>query len=198
MGAGYGDYLFITDRWAELVLPAQGIPFPNEKPIMNNQLKKRLLVATAGGVLALAAVLVQWHEGKRYKPYRDGGGVLTVCHGHTGKDVTPEEIYSEEECSELMRRDLQIARSVVEHYVTFPLSDLQKAALTSFVYNIGSGAFERSTLLKKLNVGDLSGACDEMRRWKYDEGKVSKGLINRRAIERELCLKPDLLTSPTQ
>ncbi|WP_254592085.1 glycoside hydrolase family protein, partial [Candidatus Williamhamiltonella defendens] len=84
-----------------------------------------------------------------------------------------------EECSELMRRDLQIARSVVEHYVTFPLSDLQKAALTSFVYNIGSGAFERSTLLKKLNVGDLSGACDEMRRWKYDEGKVSKGKVRK-------------------
>lgn len=165
---------------------------------MNNQLKKRLVAGTAGGVLALAAVLVQWHEGKRYEPYRDGGGVLTVCHGHTGKDVTPGEIYSEEECTALMTQDLQVARSTVERYVTIQLTDLQKAALTSFVYNIGSGAFANSTLLKKLNAGDIQGACDQMRRWKYDEGKVSNGLINRREVERELCLNPNALINPTQ
>ncbi|WP_334468938.1 lysozyme [Arsenophonus sp. PmNCSU2021_1] len=165
---------------------------------MNSQLKKRLVVAAAGGVLALAAVLVQWHEGKRYKPYRDGGGVLTVCHGHTGKEVTQGEIYSEQECNELMKQDLQIARSTVERYVTVPLTDLQKAALTSFVYNIGSGAFAHSTLLKKLNAGDIQGACDHMHRWKYDEGKVSNGLINRRKLERELCLNPSALSDPRQ
>ncbi|MBG6243201.1 MAG: lysozyme [Candidatus Symbiopectobacterium sp. Dall1.0] len=165
---------------------------------MNSELKKRLVAATAGGVLALATVLVQWHEGKRYKPYRDGGGVLTVCHGHTGKDVTPGEIYSEEECNALMKQDLQIARSTVERYVTVPLSDLQKSALTSFVYNIGSGAFANSTLLKKLNAGDIQGACDQMSRWKYNEGKVSNGLINRREVEREICLNPDSLINLTQ
>ncbi|WP_235667844.1 glycoside hydrolase family protein [Candidatus Williamhamiltonella defendens] len=78
--------------------------------------------------------------------------MFTVYHGHTGKEVTPEKIYSKEECSELMRRDLQIARSLVEHYITFPLSALQKAVLTLLVYNISSGAFERPTPLKKLNV----------------------------------------------
>uniref|UniRef100_A0A3B0MGF4 Lysozyme n=1 Tax=Arsenophonus endosymbiont of Trialeurodes vaporariorum TaxID=235567 RepID=A0A3B0MGF4_9GAMM len=165
---------------------------------MHTSLRKRLIAATAGGTVAIAAVLIQWHEGKRYKPYRDGGGVLTVCHGHTGKNVTPGKIYSEEQCNELMKRDLQVARSTVEHYVTVPLSDLQKAALTSFVYNIGSGAFANSTLLKKLNAGDIHGACDQMRRWKYDEGKVSNGLINRREVERELCLNPDPLTNPSQ
>lgn len=128
----------------------------------------------------------------------NGGGVLTVCYGHTGQEVVSERDYTEEECRALLDADLSEATGTVEKNVTVKLTESQKAALTSFVYNIGSGAFERSTLLKKLNVGDLSGACDEMRRWKYDEGKVSKGLINRRAIERELCLKPDLLTSPTQ
>lgn len=165
---------------------------------MSPELRKRLITVTAGGALALAAVLVQWHEGKRYKPYRDGGGVLTVCHGHTGKDVTPEEIYSEEECTALMTQDLQVARSTVERYVTAQLTDLQKAALTSFVYNIGSGAFANSMLLKKLNAGDIQGACDQMRRWKYDEGKASNGLINRREVERELCLNPNALINPTQ
>ncbi|WP_174889564.1 lysozyme [Candidatus Williamhamiltonella defendens] len=165
---------------------------------MNPTLRKRLLAAAAGGTVAMAATLIQWHEGVRHKPYKDGGGVLTVCYGHTGQEVVSERDYTEEECRALLDADLSEATGTVEKNVTVKLTESQKAALTSFVYNIGSGAFERSTLLKKLNVGDLSGACDEMRRWKYDEGKVSKGLINRRAIERELCLKPDLLTSPTQ
>lgn len=165
---------------------------------MSPELRKRLITVTAGGVLALATVLVQWHEGKRYKPYHDGGGVLTVCHGHTGKDVTTGKIYSKEECNALMKQDLLVARATVERYVTVQLTDLQKAALTSFVYNIGSGAFANSTLLKKLNAGDIQGACDQMRRWKYDEGKVSKGLINRREVEREICLNPNALIIPTQ
>jgi len=165
---------------------------------VNPTLRKRLLAAAVGGTVAMAATLIQWHEGVRHKPYKDGGGVLTVCYGHTGQEVVSERDYTEEECRALLDADLSEATGTVEKNVTVKLTESQKAALASFVYNIGSGAFERSTLLKKLNVGDLSGACDEMRRWKYDEGQVSKGLINRRAIERELCLKSDLLTSPTQ
>lgn len=87
-----------------------------------------------------------------------------------------------------MTQDLQVARSTVERYVTVQLTDLQKAALTLFVYNIGSGAFAHSTLLKKLNAGDMVSACNEMKRWKYNNGKVQKGLVDRRAVERELCL----------
>ncbi|SPP32479.1 Lysozyme RrrD [Arsenophonus endosymbiont of Aleurodicus floccissimus] len=124
--------------------------------------------------------------------------MLTICHGHTGQDITQGEIYSEKECNEFMKRDLQVARATVEHYVTVPLSDLQKAALTSFIYNIGSGAFANSTLLKKLNAEDIQGTCDQMRRWKYDERKVSNGLINRREVEREICLNPNALINPTQ
>lgn len=157
---------------------------------MSPDLKRRLLTAMTGGAVAIAAVLVQWNEGMRHKPYKDGGDVLTVCYGHTGKDVIPGKRYSEEECQALLNSDLKAAMAVVETHVTVALTEMQKAALASFVYNVGSGAFARSTLLKKLNAGDMAGACDEMRRWKYDEGKVSKGLVNRRAVERELCL-PD-------
>lgn len=157
---------------------------------MSPDLKRRLLTAMTGGAIAIAAVLVQWNEGIRHKPYKDGGDVLTVCYGHTGEEVIPGERYTDEECLALLDSDLKAAMEVVETQVTVPLTEMQKAALASFVYNVGSGAFARSTLLKKLNAGDMPGACNEMRRWKYDEGKVSKGLINRRAVERELCL-PD-------
>lgn len=155
---------------------------------MSPDLKRRLLTAMTGGAVAIAAVLVQWHEGMRHKPYKDGGDVLTVCYGHTAKAIIPGKRYTDQECQALLDSDLKAAMAVVETQVTVPLTEMQKAALASFVYNVGSGAFARSTLLKKLNAGDMPGACNEMRRWKYDEGKVSKGLINRRVVERELCL----------
>jgi lysozyme len=69
-----------------------------------------------------------------------------------------------------------------------PLNEYQRAALYSFTYNVGTEAFSKSTLLKKLNAGDQSGACDELRRWKLAGGKKWKGLIKRREIERSLCL----------
>jgi lysozyme len=155
---------------------------------MSPDLKRRLLAVMTGGAVAIAAVLVQWNEGIRHKPYKDGGNVLTVCYGHTGKDVIPGKRYTDQECQALLDSDLKAAMAVVETQVTVPLTEMQKAALASFVYNVGSGAFARSTLLKKLNAGDMAGACNEMRRWKYDEGNISKGLVNRRALERELCL----------
>ncbi|CAK8744475.1 Lysozyme RrrD [Sodalis praecaptivus] len=137
----------------------------------------------------MATVLFQWHEGVRYNPYRDSGGVLSFCYGHTGSDIVPGERYSAAECQALLDSDLKAAIAVVDANVTVPLTENQKAALASFVYNVGSGAFEHSTLLKKLNAGDRVGACNEIRRWKYVDGKVSKGLVSRRAVEREFCLK---------
>nr|MBJ6969775.1 glycoside hydrolase family protein [Vibrio cholerae] len=49
------------------------------------------------------------------------------------------------------------------------------------------GAFSRSTLLKKLNAGEMTQACDELKRWVYAGGKKWKGLMNRREIEEEVC-----------
>ncbi|SPP31571.1 Lysozyme RrrD [Arsenophonus endosymbiont of Aleurodicus floccissimus] len=115
-------------------------------------------------------------------------GILTVCYGHTGKEVTPSKRYTDAECQALLDSDLKAAIAVVESNVIVQLTDTEKAALTSFVYNVGSGAFVWPTLLKKLNADDMRSACNEMRRWKYDEGNVSKGLVNRQAVERELCL----------
>lgn len=156
---------------------------------MNPELTKRLIQASAGGALALSSVLVQWHEGVRHAPYHDGGGVLTTCYGHTGPDVVSTRRYTEEACRSLLDSDVSAALSVVERSVTASLTENQKAALASFVYNVGGGAFARSTLLKKLNTGDIPGACDEMHRWVYVDGRVWKGLVSRRNVERELCLQ---------
>lgn len=150
-------------------------------------LKKKLSTATAGGAMAIAAVLIPSLEGVEYKPYRDVVGVLTVCHGHTGPDIIPDKTYTEAECKAMLDKDLQPFARSVERSVKVPASEYQKAALISFSYNVGVKAFESSTLLKKLNAGDSRGACDEMRRWNKAGGKVWKGLINRREVEREIC-----------
>ncbi|EEG86161.1 hypothetical protein PROPEN_01994 [Proteus penneri ATCC 35198] len=52
---------------------------------------------------------------------------------------------------------------------------------------MGTTAFARSTLLKKLNAGDQYGACEEMKRWIYAGGKVWRGLVSRREAESALC-----------
>ncbi|MEB6537474.1 lysozyme [Serratia plymuthica] len=154
---------------------------------MTVSLKKKLSAAIAGGAMAIAAVLIPSLEGVEYKSYRDVVGVLTVCYGHTGADIIPGKTYTEAECKAMLNKDLVPFARSVERSVKVPASEYQKASLISFSYNVGVKAFESSTLLKKLNAGDSAGACDEMRRWNRAGGKIWKGLINRREIEREIC-----------
>ncbi|MCY1305462.1 Lysozyme RrrD [compost metagenome] len=69
-----------------------------------------------------------------------------------------------------------------------PLSQGQFDALASFVFNLGSGNLQCSTLLRKLNAKDYAGAADEFPRWNKAGGKVLAGLTRRRAAERALFL----------
>lgn len=155
---------------------------------MNASLMKKIAAAASGGTIAIATVLIQWHEGVRYTPYYDVVGVLTVCYGHTGPDIIPTKKYTQAECDDLLAKDIAPAASTVEKAVKVPMTDMRKAALISFTYNVGVGSLSRSTMLKKLNSGDTSEACDELKRWDKAGGKVWRGLTDRRAVERELCL----------
>lgn len=138
--------------------------------------------------IALAASLVTGFEGYDAWVYKDTGGVLTVCYGHTGPELKMGQEYTKEQCYEYLESDLAIAETAVDRLVQVPIADHTKAALISFVYNTGQGAFAKSTLLRKLNRNDLVGACNELSKWVYDNGKKLRGLINRRAIERDVCL----------
>ncbi|UMB79104.1 lysozyme [Dickeya fangzhongdai] len=155
---------------------------------MSPELRSKLIKAGAGGAMAIAVALIQNFEGVRYTPYRDVVGVLTVCYGHTGPDIIPKKTYTEVECQALLRSDLQPVFATIDQVVTVPMTDARKAALASFTYNVGTGSLTRSTMLKKLNNGDTSEACNELRRWNKAGGREWKGLTNRRDVERELCL----------
>lgn len=69
------------------------------------------------------------------------------------------------------------------------IPDGAKIAFVSWAYNVGSGAACRSTLVRKANAGDLAGACRELPRWNKAGGRILRGLVRRRAAEREMCLE---------
>jgi lysozyme len=138
-----------------------------------------------------AVELVQGFEGYRSRPYQDVAGVWTIAYGATrdlqGNPVTsmtPE--VSPEDARKLLERDMLSAGTCVAQSVVVPLRVPQRAALCSLVYNIGVGAFGGSTLLVKLNAGDTAGASAQFLVWNRAGGKVSNGLVARRAAERKL------------
>lgn len=158
---------------------------------MSNSLRNKLIAAAGGGAMLIATVFLGGKdgvEGRVYEPYKDVAGVWTVCDGHTGTDIIRGKKYTDRECDRLLWNDLQPVKKTVDSLVKVPLNEYQRAALYSFTYNVGSGAFSKSTLLKKLNAGDQDGACEELRRWVYAGGMKFRGLMNRRDMERSMCL----------
>jgi len=103
-------------------------------------------------------------------------------------DIIKGKKYTDRECDRLMWNDLQPIKKAVDGMVKIPLGEYQRAALYSFTYNVGTNAFSKSTLLKRLNAGDVDGACEELRRWIYAGGQKWRGLMNRRDMERTMCL----------
>lgn len=142
--------------------------------------------ALAAGSLAICASLVGYFEGLELVGYLDPVRIPTVCYGHTRTAVVGQT-KSPDECEQLLKDDLGVALAAVDRHLP-DLPAETRAAFGSFVFNLGTGNFERSTLLRKAKAGDLVGACNELPKWNKAGGKVYRGLVLRRAAERELCL----------
>ncbi|WP_334473477.1 lysozyme [Arsenophonus sp. PmNCSU2021_1] len=151
------------------------------------KIPKKIVMATGGSALFLASSMITHFEGLRLKPYFDGGGILSVCYGHTGNDIKRNRTYTKTECDKWLDDDLKVVKRYVDPLIKVNITTLTQAALYSFAYNVGVGNFTKSTLLKKLNANDRTGACDEMKRWVYVKGEVWKGLMTRREIESVIC-----------
>lgn len=141
----------------------------------------------AASVLAMAGVMVSYHEGYIPNTYRDPVGIPTICYGHTGPDVTPDRVATREECMALLDGDLLVAWRGVQRCIHDPIEPHQAAALVSFTFNVGVNAMCSSTLARKANAGDWTGACAELSRWVYAKGIRLPGLVKRRADERAMC-----------
>ncbi|WGZ34139.1 lysozyme [Xylella fastidiosa] len=132
--------------------------------------------------------LIKFFEGCKLNPYTCPGGVLTIGYGETGKHVTPDMCLANEQEADAMLR-ARLAKEfepAVRRDVRVPLKQQQFDALVSLSFNIGAGAFHRSTLLKRLNAGDVAGAAEQFHVWKWAGGSIQSGLIIRRAAERAL------------
>lgn len=150
---------------------------------MNPELRRRIV--TLG--IAAAVPLVAAFEGLRQKAYLDPVAIPTACFGTTA-GVKLGQVYSVEQCENLLARDLIEANAGIDSCVQVPLQENQRAALVSFAYNVGRRNFCGSTLARKLNEGDYTGACNELPKWVYAKGIKLPGLVKRREQERRLCL----------
>lgn len=134
---------------------------------------------------SLGLALIKEAEGLRTAAYLDTGGVPTIGYGHTrgvrmGQTCTPEE------AEVWLEADLADSENAVSRLVTVPLTDNEFAALVSFVFNVGAGQFEKSTLLRKLNAGGYASVPAQLSAWVFDNGRVIPGLKSRRAREAAL------------
>ena len=138
--------------------------------------------ASAAGIIAATMAFVQPHEGRVLRTYFDPVGVLTACDGNTLVAI-PGAIYTPEECDLLLLADTIHAVIAVEKLVKVEMTDGEWIALSSFVYNLGWRALQRSTLLRLLNAGDRAGAAAQIEKWVHGGGRVLPGLVRRREGE---------------
>ena len=131
--------------------------------------------------------MIKEFEGFRAYPYTCPGGSLTIGYGNAIKPGEYNSI-SKEQAEVLLRKTISVFERGIKKAVKVPLTQNQYDALVSFAYNVGMGAFRRSTLLKKLNAKDYQGAADELLRFTKSNGKVLRGLVKRRERERALFL----------
>jgi lysozyme len=146
--------------------------------------------------------LIKSHEGLRLEAYKDPIGVWTIGYGTTsragiGVTVSPGMTITEAEAEDYLRRALELFGQKIAPGFKRPPTPNQYGAMLSLAYNIGPGAFLRSTCLKRFNAGDLEGAAEALQWFNKAGGKVWRGLVRRRAEEAELFLSSSTSPIPT-
>lgn len=126
----------------------------------------------------------------RYKSYRCPANVPTIYCGLT-HGVKDGMIVTEAEGEAMLRKELVRYEDAVERLVTVEMSQARFDSITLFVFNVGIGAFEKSTLLRLLNQGKDEAAALQFHRWVNGGGKKLPGLVRRRAVEAALFMETD-------
>lgn len=137
---------------------------------------------------ALAVSVVGGFEGYRSNAYLDSVDVPTICYGET-KGVHLGDRETKAQCDAKLVARLDEFANAVEKCVKRPMSIKTEVSFTSLGYNIGEGAFCRSSVVRLYNAGEARSACDAIMRYNRAGGRVLAGLTNRRKTERKLCLE---------
>ncbi|VXA57511.1 Lysozyme [Acinetobacter proteolyticus] len=158
-----------------------------------NKVVDKLSPAQDMAISQVGINLITSFEDLRLAAYDDGVGVWTIGYGTTiypnGVKVKRGDSCTKVQAMSFFQHDLRRFEAAVNSAVKVSVSQNQFDALVSLTYNIGETAFKESTLVKKLNAKDYTGAADQFPQWNRGGGKVMKGLVRRRAAERELFLK---------
>jgi lysozyme len=144
--------------------------------------------------LIIAEHLVGQWEGLELDAYLDTIArppIWTVCYGET-EGVRPNEVRTEAQCRAGLRRGLARYRTDLHKYYTpetkaTRLPPSRDAAFVSTAWNVGPHGLGKSTAVRRLNAGDILGACEAIGWWNKAGGRVIRGLVNRRSAEQALC-----------
>ncbi len=109
--------------------------------------------------------LIKEREGVRNEAYLDSKRIPTIGVGHTGPEVHLGLVWTDEQVTDALRKDMAWVEGSINSKVREPLEQFEHDALASFVFNIGEGQFASSTLLRLLNAGDHVGAAAQFDRW---------------------------------
>jgi GH24 family phage-related lysozyme (muramidase) len=132
--------------------------------------------------------LIKSFEGLRLKAYRCPAGVPTIGYGATGPGVRIGMTWTEDEAHARLVADVARFEQAVAKALTVPANENQFAAMVSLAFNIGTGGFARSSVLRRHNARDFTGAADAFLLWNKGGGRVLPGLVRRRKAERDLYL----------
>jgi lysozyme len=144
----------------------------------------------------IGAEKIAGFEGFSPRAYPDPPGqeiLHSIGYGHQivpGDGLSKDSVLEESAAMDLLLKDLEEKASVVDVAVQVDLNENQLAALYSFTYNVGTGAFRSSTMLKLINEGNLEGASYQFDNWVYVDHTVSTALKGRRDSEEALFNSP--------
>jgi lysozyme len=146
--------------------------------------------------ITIAADLIKQFEGLRLTLNYCSAGHKTVGYGHVIKPYEQKQLgnrITENQVEQLLEQDIKQAKSVLHTYCNVPLTENQQAALISFIFNCGAGAFQASTLRQKLNRGEYYNAANELLRWVHAKGGIKlQGLVRCRQMEQFLFLSKNI------
>lgn len=134
---------------------------------------------------ASGLAFIKSQEGFRAYAYPDAG---KYAIGY-GTQVKPEQYpngITREQAERMLQSKIDQIENLLRKTVKTNLNQNQWDALVSFVYNVGSGNFQKSTLLKKLNSGDKSGAASQFMVWTGSQGRYLPRLADRRKKEMKV------------
>lgn len=136
--------------------------------------------------------LIKEYEGLRLKAYKCPAGIPTIGYGHTDS-VTMDMLITKEQADLFLQEDVSGTEDAVYDLCAFPPTQHQFDAMVCLAFNIGTGAFAKSTVLKKFNAGDVLGASKAFTLWNKatvgGEKRELPGLTRRRQAEAALFLE---------